>query len=222
MEPAIGKPVGHLLEQGLVGGLPTPQPIEPHHPSIEVHLRPNQPIQPLAVHLEPAVEQLHHPRGVGPPDVDDSPPWPGVKVQLPPLGNGPPSRGRLDAIGPVATMGGHEAGRVALQVREVRVLEPGPDLRPARWGGPPSDSTADGTTTPSLPGTPAAIATTAAGSVSPTAPGWSARSGSWSTHGTPPTPAVASGPGTRPPVGTERRTTPPSAIPSGPPPTSPG
>src|SRR5512146_2805678 len=94
MEPAIGKPVGHLLEQGLVGGLPTPQPIELHHISIEVHLRPDQPIQPLAVHLEPAVEQLHHPRGVGPPDVDDSPPWPGLMVQLPPLGKGPPSRGR--------------------------------------------------------------------------------------------------------------------------------
>src|SRR5512135_3799174 len=129
MEPAIGKPVGHLLEQGLVGGLPTPQPIELHHISIEVHLRPDQPIQPLAVHLEPAVQQLHHPRGVGPPDVDDSPPWPGFEVQLPPLGKGPPSRGRLDALGPVATMGDHEAGRVALQVREVRVLEPGPDLR---------------------------------------------------------------------------------------------
>jgi hypothetical protein len=86
-------------------------------------------MQPLVVHLKPAVQQLHPPRDVGPPNVDDLPPGPGLEVQRPPLGKGSPSRRRLDPIGPVATMGGHEAGRVALQVREVRVLEPSPDLR---------------------------------------------------------------------------------------------
>src|SRR5512135_394302 len=129
MEPAVGKSVGHLLEQGLLAGLPTPESVEPHYLSIEVHLRPDQPMQPLAVHLEPAVQQLHPPRGIGPPNGDDPPPGPSLEVQFPPLGKGPPSRGRLDAIGPVAAMGGHEAGRVALQVRQVRVLEPSPDLR---------------------------------------------------------------------------------------------
>src|SRR5512147_379004 len=129
MEPAVGKSVGHLLEQGLLAGLPTPEPVEPHYLSIEVHLRPDQPMQPLAVHLEPAVQQLHPPRGIGPPNGDDPPPGPGLEVQFPTLGKGAPSRGRLNPIGPVATMGGHEAGRVALQVREVRVLEPSPDLR---------------------------------------------------------------------------------------------
>src|SRR5512142_111960 len=129
MEPAVGQSVGHLLEQGLLAGLPTPESVEPHYLSIEVHLRPDQPMQPLAVHLEPAVQQLHPPQGIGPPNGDDPPPGPGLEVQLPPLGNGAPSRGRLNPIGPVATMGGHEAGRVALQVRQVRVLEPSPDLR---------------------------------------------------------------------------------------------
>jgi hypothetical protein len=104
MEPAFGNSVGHLLEQRLVGGLLTPEPVETHHPAIEVYLRPGQPMQPLAVHLEPAVQQLHSPRGIGPPDIDDPPSWSGLKVQLPPLGEDPSSRGRLDAIGPVATM----------------------------------------------------------------------------------------------------------------------
>src|SRR5512142_2156738 len=129
MEPAVRNSVGLLLEQGLLAGLPTPEPVEPHYTSIEVHLRPDQPMQPLAVHLKSAVQHLHPPRGVGPPNGDDPPPWPGLEVQLPPLGKGAPLRGRLDPIGPVATMGSHEARRVALQVRQVCVLEPSPDLR---------------------------------------------------------------------------------------------
>ena len=68
MELSFREPVLHLLEQGLLRRLPPPEPVEPHHPAIEVHLRSNQPIQPLAIHFEAVTQQLDLSYRIGSPD----------------------------------------------------------------------------------------------------------------------------------------------------------
>jgi hypothetical protein len=112
MEPSTRKPVLHPPEQRLLGRLSAPEPVNPHLAPIEVHLRSDQAIQPADVHLEPAAEQFHDPRGIGPSEIDDPAPRPRLEVQPPSLGDGPPSRGRLDPVGAVATMRGHEPPRL--------------------------------------------------------------------------------------------------------------
>ena len=81
MELSFREPVLHLLEQGLLRRLPPPEPVEPHHPAIEVHLRSNQPIQPLAIHFEAVTQQLDLSYRIGSPDVHEPTSRVGLEVQ---------------------------------------------------------------------------------------------------------------------------------------------
>src|SRR5438045_3273535 len=101
MESSTRMPVLHTLDHRLLGRLSAPESVNAHLAPLKVHLGPDQTIQPMAVHLESAAEPVHHPRGLGPPEINDRPSWPGWKVQLPSLGEGPSARGRLDPVGAV-------------------------------------------------------------------------------------------------------------------------
>src|SRR5947209_2862778 len=95
------------LQQGLVHRLPPPKSEDADLILVEVHLHPYQPIQPVLVSLEAPAQHPHRTRRIGPPHVDDPAPWPCLEIQPPPLREGTPPGGRLDAIGPVTTQGGH-------------------------------------------------------------------------------------------------------------------
>src|SRR6266481_3537874 len=114
MELSTRKPVLHPPEQRLLGRLSAPEPVNPHRASIEVHLRSDQTIQPVRIRFEAPAQQLHRPRRVGPPEVDDPTTRTSLKVQRPPLGEGSPARRRLDPVGTVATMRRHEPPRLLL------------------------------------------------------------------------------------------------------------
>src|SRR5512135_2840037 len=128
-EPSLLDVMVQFPQEGLVLRLPPAKPVDADPVPIEVHLHSHQPLQPVWVHLEAPAQHLHRPRRTGPPQVDDPAPWSGLEVQSPSLREGTPPRGRLDAVGSVATKGRYISLRSLLQVRQRDVLEPGPDLR---------------------------------------------------------------------------------------------
>src|SRR3954447_7448153 len=105
-----------LLQERLVHRLPPPKSVDADLVPVEVHLHPHQPIQPVLVCPEAPAQHLHRTRRIGPPHIDDPTPRSGLEVQPPSLRERPSPRGRLDAIGPVATKGDHMTVRARLQV----------------------------------------------------------------------------------------------------------
>src|SRR5262249_8630870 len=128
-EPADLDMMVQFPQERLVPRLPPPKPVDADRVLIQVHLHPHQPMQPVWINLEAPTQHLHRPLRPGPPQVDDPAPRPRLEVQVPSLREGTPLRGRLDAIGSVATQGRHVTLRLPLEVRQRAVLETGPDHR---------------------------------------------------------------------------------------------
>src|SRR5262245_27936187 len=128
-ESLVFDPMAHLFQHRLIPRIAPAEAIEPDQATVQVHLRPNQPVDPLPIHLEAPAQHLHRAGRIRTPQVDDPALQPGLQVQAPPLRERPPRGCRLDPIGTMAPQGGHVAARPILQAAQVGVLEPGPDLR---------------------------------------------------------------------------------------------
>ena len=97
LEPPVGQPVGHLMEQRLSVRLAPPQGVEPDPAGVEIDLGADQPVSPRGVHLEPPAQQLDTALLTGPPQIDDPPARPRLQVQVPGLGERPAGRGRCSS-----------------------------------------------------------------------------------------------------------------------------
>src|SRR5947209_3119217 len=89
----------HLLQQRLISRLAPPQAVEPDLARIHVHLRTDQPVRPVAVHLEGPPQHFGSALGVRAPHVHHTALEPGLEVQAPGPRERTPGRRRLDPIG---------------------------------------------------------------------------------------------------------------------------
>jgi hypothetical protein len=118
-----------LPKQRLIPRLSPPQAVEPDLARIQVHLRTDQPVGPMSVHLEGPPQHFGSALGVPAPQVHHAALEPGLEVQAPVPRERTPWRRRLDPILSVTPQRRDMAPGPIGQGVQVRMLESPPDLR---------------------------------------------------------------------------------------------
>src|SRR3954468_20643927 len=117
----------HLLDQRLIPRLTPSQAGESDRAGIQVHVRTDQPVGPVSVHLEGPPQHLDPALGVRAPHVHPPSLGAGLEIQPPPLRERTTMGRRLDPIGSVTPQRRDMPAGPIGQAVQVRMLEPGPD-----------------------------------------------------------------------------------------------
>src|SRR5262249_43343518 len=129
LEPPAGRRVGDPAGLRSMPRLAAPQGKATDPVRIEIDLGSGQAVRPRRVGLEARAQPLDTARRVGAPQEDEPTPRPGLRVRPPVLGEGAPTRGRLDPRRGTQAAGGHELPRPLAQAVERVMDEARPDLR---------------------------------------------------------------------------------------------
>src|SRR5947207_330179 len=128
LEAAIGESIVHFADLWLTGGILAPQGEEADLVLIQIHFTTNQAVGPDLAEWPDLAQQGHLAVAVASPQVDQPAPRPLLQVEPPVHGEGTAVRSGLDPRRPLLAQGSDIPLGMALQARQVVVLEARPDL----------------------------------------------------------------------------------------------